>query len=142
MKVCSHKGLVIAVLTRNEHCPPHVHAGSIKWDARFLFSFWHNGVLLWDVTPMRNEPNALVLEGLRLVLKQPANLRRARALWWASRQTLCLENQLWDMAAEEVVSPKDRRPAALPIRSARFDAQGNRTILQFAGRTGPLEIEL
>ena len=46
MKVCSHKGLVIAVLTRNEHCPPHVHVGAARWDARFLFSFWHNGVRL------------------------------------------------------------------------------------------------
>ena len=42
MKVCSHKGLLIAVLTRNEHCPPHVHVGSANWDARFLFSFWHS----------------------------------------------------------------------------------------------------
>lgn len=46
MKVCSHKGLVIAVLTRNVHCPPHVHVGTTKWNARFLFSFWHDGVRL------------------------------------------------------------------------------------------------
>ena len=40
MKVCSHKGLVIAVLTGNEH------VGTVKRDARFLFSFWHNDVRL------------------------------------------------------------------------------------------------
>ena len=86
MKVCKHAGLTIAVLTRNEHCPPHVHVGTEKWDARFQFSFWHNGVRLWDVMPAQNEPSAAVLEGLRLALKQPAHLRRARDLWWSSRQ--------------------------------------------------------
>jgi len=142
MKVCTHKGLIIAVLTRNEHCPPHVHVGTDKWDARFQFSFWHNGVRLWDVTPAQNEPSAAVLEGLRLALKQPAHLRRARELWWSSRQTLCLDNQQWDIKAEEVVSPKESRASALDIVSARFDAQHYRTILQLAGQSSPLEIEL
>jgi hypothetical protein len=142
MKVCTHKGLIIAVLTRNEHCPPHVHVGTDKWDARFQFSFWHNGVRLWDVTPAQNEPSAAVLEGLRLALKQPAHLRRARELWWSSRQTLCLDNQQWDVKAEEVVSPKEGRANAFDIVSARFDPQSYRTILQLAGQSSPLEIEL
>lgn len=141
MSVCTYKGLIIAVLTRNEHCPPHVHVGTVKWDARFLFSFWHEGVRLWDVTPAQNEP-AAVLEDLRQALKQPAHLRKARELWWRSRQTLCLENQQWDMAADEVVSPKDRRPQGLAIRSARFDAQAYKTVLYLSGQASPLEIEL
>ena len=37
MKLCVYRDLVIAVLTRNEHCPPHVHVGTDKWDARFQF---------------------------------------------------------------------------------------------------------
>lgn len=69
MKVCVHHGLVIAVLTRNEHCPPHVHVGTEQWDARFEFSFWHHGVRLWDVLPAQNTPSAALLEGLRQVLK-------------------------------------------------------------------------
>lgn len=142
MKVCAHKGLIIAVLTRNEHCPPHVHAGTADWDARYLFSFWHNGVRLWDVTPAQNEPKATVLEELRQVVKLPVHLRRARDFWWSSRQTICLDNQQWDLAAEEVVSPKQRRAGALDIVSARFDAPRYRTILQLAGQSRPLEIEL
>jgi len=143
MRVCSHKGLVIAVLTRNEHCPPHVHVGTAQWDARFLFSFWHNDVRLWDVTPARNEPNVAVLEELRQeVLKQPAHLRQARECWWSSQQTLCLENQQWDPAAEEVVRPKDQRPGALAIQLAHFDAQAYKTVLQLAGQSSPLGIEL
>ncbi|WP_124079469.1 DUF4160 domain-containing protein [Pigmentiphaga humi] len=142
MKVCTHKGLTIAVLTRNEHCPPHVHAGTAEWDARFLFSFWHNGVRLWDVAPARNEPNASTLEELRQVLKLPENLCRARGLWWVSRQTVCLDNLQWDMAEEEAVSSRERRLGACDILSARFEAQGCRTVLQLAGQPGFLEIEL
>jgi len=119
-----------------------VHVGTDKWEARFQFSFWHNGVRLWDVTPAQNEPNAAVLEELRQVLKLPKPLHRARELWWSSRQSVCLDNQQWDVASEEVVSPKARRPGALDIVSARFEAQGYRTILQLAGQTSPLEIEL
>lgn len=142
MKVCTHKGLVIAVLTRNEHCPPHVHVGTAKWDARFEFSFWHDGLRLWDVTPAENEPSAAVLEELRQVIKQPSHLRRARELWWRSRQTLCLENQQWDSVAGEVVSPKGRRSGARVIQSSHFDAQAYKTVLQLAGHSSPVEIEL
>lgn len=142
MKVCTHNGLDIAVLTRNEHCPPHVHVGTDKWDARFQFSFWHNGVRLWDVTPAQNEPKAAMLEELRQALKLPEHLRRARELWWSSRQSVCLDNQQWDVVSEEVISPKERRTSALDIISSRFDPQGYRTILQLSGQISPLEIEL
>jgi hypothetical protein len=142
MKVCTHKGLVIAVLTRNEHCPPHVHAGTDKWDARFEFSFWHNSVRLWDAVPAQNQPTAAVLEDLRLAIKTPAHLRRARELWWSSTQTVCLVNQLWDVDANEIVSAKDRRPGAKVIESARFNPQAYKTVLQLAGQTSPLEITL
>lgn len=142
MKVCRHQGLLIAILTRNEHCPPHVHVGTEKWDARFTFSFWHNGVRLWDVIPARHEPSAVVLEDLRLVIKRPVHLRKARGLWWHSRRTLCLDRQWWDVAGEEAVHPATRRAGALEIESAHFDAQAYRTVLKLAGRTAPLEIEL
>lgn len=73
MKVCEHRGLVVAVLTRNEHCPPHVHVGTDDWDARFEFSFWHDGVRLWDVLPAQNMPSVALLQELRQALKQAAN---------------------------------------------------------------------
>lgn len=142
MKVCVHRGLVVAVLTRNEHCPPHVHVGTDKWDARFEFGFWHDGVRLWDVLPAQNMPSAALLEELRQVLKQGANLKRARELWWESRQTLCLNHQQWDMAAQEAVSPRAKRPDARDIESAHFDALRYRTVLKLAGQTLPLEIQL
>jgi hypothetical protein len=133
---------VIAVLTRNEHCPPHVHVGTDKWNARYLFSFWHDSVDLWDVTPAQNEPNFALLEGLRQVIKRPPHLRNARELWWRSRRTLCLDNQMWDPVGEEVVSPRVQRKRALAIQAAGFEAKGYKTILRLAGQAHPLEIAL
>jgi hypothetical protein len=142
MKVCAHRGLVIAILTRNEHCPPHLHVGTAEWEARFEFSFWHNSVSLWDVVPAKNTPTVTLLEELRQVIKQVPNLKQARALWWMSRQTICLEKQMWDLEQREVVSPKVRRAQALPIQSAHFDAVSYKTVLILAGQKQPLEISL
>jgi hypothetical protein len=46
------QGLAMVVMLRDEHCPPHVHVDGGRWSARFKFSFWHNGVELWDVILM------------------------------------------------------------------------------------------
>jgi len=142
MKVCTHRGLLVAVLTRNEHCPPHVHVGTNAWNARFEFSFWHNGVRLWDVMPIQETPSAVLLEDLRQVIKQAENLRHARELWWLSRQTLCLDNLLWDTTAQEVGRQKGARPGTVRILSARFDEAQNMTILHLADKNLPLEIKL
>ena len=82
LKVFSHKGLSVVIMLRDEHCPPHAHVDAGAWSARFKFSFWHNGVELWDVIPLSRRPPTGVLEGLRQSLRQPEHLRRARDLWW------------------------------------------------------------
>ena len=142
MKVCTHRGLLIAVLTRNEHCPPHVHVGTGDWNARFEFSFWHNGVRLWDVVPIQESPSAGLLEEIRQAIKEAENLLRARKLWWQSRQTLCLDNLLWDTTTLAVVTPKGTRTSTVQIVSGRFDGVRNRTVLDLAGEPLPLEIQL
>lgn len=142
MKVCAHKGLVIAILTRNEHCPPHVHVGTEEWEARFEFSFWHNGVRLWDVVPAKNQPQAPLLEELRLILKQPQHLRKARELWWNSVRSVCLDHQLWDSSTERIVNPKARCSGAVAIQDAHFDTLAYKTVLRLVGQTDPMEIVL
>ena len=142
MKIFTHQGLLVAVLTRDEHCPPHVHVGSNQWQARFEFSFWHNGVRLWDVIPVRNQPTVDVLEGLRQAIKKPEHLRRARESWWQSKQALCLVNQTWDEQTQQVLSQPEKRSTARVIQTAVFDSHGYRTILQLKGRSDPVEIEL
>jgi hypothetical protein len=142
MKVCTHLVFTVVVLTRNEHCPPHVHIGTPDWDARFEFSFWHGAVRLWDVIPTKGAPEIRLLEELRQVVKADANLRRARTLWWQSRQTLCLENQAWDLATSEVVSPKVGRHGSVAIVGGFFDAVAYRTFLRLQGQQDLLEIAL
>ena len=142
MKVCTHRGLLIAVLTRNEHCPPHVHVGTGDWNARFEFSFWHNGVRLWDVMPIQESPSAGLLEEIRQAIRRAENLHCARKLWWQSRQTLCLDNLLWDTAAQAVVTPKGACASTVQIVSGRFDGVRNMTVLHLADDRLPLEIQL
>jgi hypothetical protein len=139
MKVFVHQGQLDAVLTRNEHCPPHRHLGSSDWEARFEFSFWHNGVRLWDVVPLRNSPKVDVLESLRQAIKAPVHLRRARECWWQSKQALCLVNQVWDEQRQEIAPPPQKRQGARLIQTAVFEAQRYRTILQLKGTPVPVE---
>lgn len=94
MKVFVYKGYAVVVMLRDEHCPPHVHVDGGRWSARFRFSFWHNGVELWDVVPQGRRPALAILEGLRQALKQWVHL--ARRIWWSMLRTLCLEQQLCD----------------------------------------------
>jgi len=134
--------MVLAVLTRNEHCPPHVHAGATDWEARFEFSFWHNVVRLWDVVPLQNRPSIALLEELRQTLKTPEHLRRARMCWWRSLRAVCLVNQMLDTQMHEVVPSQEYRPGALLIKAAFFDKQQYQTVLQLQGASSPVEIAL
>ncbi len=141
MKVCSHRGLTMVVYTRDEHCPPHVHVGEADWDARFRFSFWHNGVALWDVAPSLRAPKATLLEELRQRLKSPETLRRARRLWWQSRSTTCLDNQRWDVDEHCVRVAKASRGRDARVVASIYDPEKNITVLQLE-RHGRVEIEL
>jgi hypothetical protein len=142
MKVCSFKGIEVVVLLRDEHCPPHVHAGTSDWDARFEFSFWHTSVSLMDVKPAAKAPKASQLEAVRLVVEDPRNLARAREIWWSKLGTICLENKCWDPNAQEIVDPKVAGKDAVPIEPAVFDSQANTTIIKLYGEEELVEIVL
>ncbi len=141
MKVAGYRSLALVVLTRDEHCPPHVHVGDADWEARFKFSFWHDTVCLWDVIPMQNAPKSVLLEKLRQTLMKSVNLRRARQAWWQSRQTVCLDNLLWQPGTQEVVGSEEAKRGARKIFSATFDATDYMTVLQLEGDV-QVEIEL
>lgn len=126
MKVCTHRGHDVVVLTRNEHCPPHVHSGSAQWEARLRFSFWEDGIDLLDVVPDRNRPSAAWLSELQRVLFLPENLKRTRVLWWRSRQTVYLDNQWWDTRLHQVVEAKTKRAGRQRIWRATFDESSTR----------------
>lgn len=142
MKLFSYKGLSVVIMLRDEHCPPHVHVDAGAWSARFKFSFWHNGVELWDVVPLFNRPPVAVLEGLRQALRQPAHLRRARRIWWEKLQTVCLDHQVWDWQANEVVVVKRITRTTHMIYSAHYEPETNKTLLALLGASEGVEIQL
>jgi hypothetical protein len=141
VKVTHYRNYTLAILTRNEHCPPHVHVGGDDWEARFKFSFWHDDVCLWDVTPAKNQPKAALLEHLRQTLLKPANLRKARELWWSALSTMCLDNLMWQLETEEVVTPKAAGRGAHKIVKATFEAGEYKTVLELDGNEEDVEIE-
>lgn len=143
MKICKLDGLSLVLMTRDEHCPPHLHVeGANGWTARFQFSFWHNNAFLWDVTPQNAVPGVPLTENLRLMLEAPANLRRAREKWWGMKSSVCLENLLWDMSRQTVFRSKTAGPDVRRIRRAFFVQQEYKTVLTLEGISSPLEIEL
>ncbi|WP_192559054.1 DUF4160 domain-containing protein [Pseudomonas allokribbensis] len=142
MKVCSYKGLSVVIMLRDEHCPPHAHVDSGAWSARFKFSFWHNGVELWDVVPLSRRPPIAVLEGLRQSLRETVHLRRARRIWWTRLQTACLDNQWWDGDSNEVAVMREVTNATFRIGSAFYEPEENKTLLALVGAQEGVEIEL
>lgn len=142
MKVCSYKGLSVVIMLRDEHCPPHAHVDAGAWSARFKFSFWHNGVELWDVIPLSRRPPVAVLEGLRHSLRQAQHLRRARGIWWSRLRTACLDNQWWDEQANEVAVLRQVTSTTFRIASAYYEPEANKTLLALVGAQEGIEIEL
>ena len=71
---------------------------------------------------------------------QPANLRRAREVWWNSVQSVCLVYQHWDPGAGEVVATAG--PQTKVIKAASFNARANKTVLLFGRQLSPQEIAL
>lgn len=82
------------------------------------------------------------MDEVRQALKLLIHLQRAREIWWGSSHTVCLVNQLWDVAADEVVSARNRQPDSKLVESAHFDSRAYKTVMQLAGKTAPLEILL
>lgn len=140
MKVFVYKGYAVVVMLRDEHCPPHVHVDGGRWSARFRFSFWHNGVELWDVVPQGRRPALAILEGLRQALKLRVHL--ARRIWWSMLRTLCLEQQLCDWQANSVVERSSAGRRVYLIESAHYEEQRNLTRLTLVGAAQGVEIEL
>lgn len=142
MRLFSYKGFSMLINLRDEHCPPHTHVDGGTWSARFKFSFWRNGVELWDVVPHSRRPPGAVLEGLRYGLRQPVHLRRARSIWWDKLQTACLDNQLWDSQDNEVVVMKRITSTTYVIGSACYEPDKNKTLLALIDAPEGVEIEL
>lgn len=105
MLIGRFEGLGIEVLTRDEHCPPHVHVDGDSWQARFEFAYWHDDVTLYSLAGKRL-PSQRKIDNLCRMIEQPAVLRKARKAFWNAVHSVCLNNQRWDPLRNQVVDPK------------------------------------
>lgn len=142
MKVCSYNGIDVVVLTRDEHCPPHLHVGTKDWSARFKFAFWHDEVSLWDLDVKKKSPTTATLEAMRMLIQNPANLKKARSTWWYVMSSVCLNNKYLDMETYDVVDGKDAKRGMPTIRSSRFDEVRYSTVLRLSNEEEELEFKL
>ena len=133
MKVGQYKGRRIAVLTRDEHCPPHVHLDGGDWSARFEFSFWHNGVSPLDVIPDTARVPSQVKSDVIAIIK--GRLPVARESWMEAIKNTCLENQAWDDAKQYVVKPNLAGRTLVNIQAGTYDPAQRLTVLHLADRT-------
>ncbi|SFU22307.1 hypothetical protein SAMN05192563_10187 [Paraburkholderia aspalathi] len=130
MKVAEYNGMRIAVFTRDEHCPPHVHVDGKDWSARFQFSFWHNGVSFWDAS-CGGLSGKLVIE-ISATIK--AVLPAVRDAWMDAVKGICLENRYWNLT-REVVEPLGKKGhfGARQILGGTYDSATRRTTLTVFG---------
>ncbi|WP_060078581.1 DUF4160 domain-containing protein [Burkholderia ubonensis] len=133
MKVADHKGRRIAVLTRDEHCPPHVHVDGGTWSARFEFAFWHNGVHFLDIQPANTTFSTAELKAIIATIR--ANLPKARKIWWQVVKDVCLINKYWDHNSTSVVSSASGKKGLVRIADGTYDHIQSQTILEFADST-------
>ncbi|WP_186205873.1 DUF4160 domain-containing protein [Burkholderia gladioli] len=133
MKVADYNGRRIAVLTRDEHCPPHVHVDGGTWSARFEFAFWHNGVHFMDVYPANTTISSTELKAITKIIQR--NLRRARRFWWKMGQDICLTNKYWSHPAVRVVRPGPFATGLVRIAGGTYDGSRGLTTLQFDDST-------
>ncbi|MCA8407989.1 DUF4160 domain-containing protein [Burkholderia cenocepacia] len=129
MRVADYNGRRIAVLTRDEHCPPHVHVDGGTWSARFEFAFWHNDVHFMDVDPAHTTISSKELRAIIAIIR--ANLPRARKCWWSMCQDICLTNKYWDHNTTSVVKPVSGKKGLVRIANGTYDDTKSLTTLRF-----------
>jgi hypothetical protein len=114
--------LVVELLLRNEHCPPHVHVENEKvpWEARFEFSFVSNAVRLMDIDPIQDAPSIKTIDCIRAAIT--ANLVKCRKEWWERIGDCCINNR-WMCLTEDgelaILGKRDKD--ATQIRAVVYD---------------------
>jgi hypothetical protein len=115
----------IVVRTRDEHCPPHIHADcrADGWSARFKFHFTSDEVEYWDIKPKgpRKPPSRSALVSIGEAVY--GNLAVIRERWWQALGDVCLKNRYIDESKPGLVFLDDHRPvpSAVQIRSVTYD---------------------
>ncbi len=110
----------VVLRTRDEHCPPHVHADCAGegWSARYRFWFLSDDVQFWDFQPERphRRPRQATLNEVGQAIYE--NLPAIRMRWWEVMGTVCLDNQLFVPIAQ---NQAQRTTRVLRIRGGSYE---------------------
>jgi hypothetical protein len=123
-------GLYVALRTRDEHCPPHVHVENeeVPWEARLAFSFIGNVVRLMDVDPIEDAPSMRTIDRIKAAIV--TDLQKCRAEWWARVGTCCVDNRWTQVSRDGTVAVLAKREAgAVQIGRAVYEPRARQVTL-------------
>ena len=86
-------GAKVVMLTRDEHCPAHVHAmnSSRKWEIKVFFAYADNDPDHWTFEIIKGTPLAGQINDVIDAVE--VNLNLCRELWWKINSDVCLINK-------------------------------------------------
>lgn len=121
-------GLIVELMLRDEHCPPHVYVENeaLPWEARFVFSFVSDTVSLLDLDPIEDAPAARTIDAIKAAIS--ANLDKCGRTWWDKIGTCCLDRRWMRVTTGEVTVLSKQERGAIQIHTAGFDATANETL--------------
>ena len=121
-------GISIEVLTRDEHCPPHVHVmhQGEGWEIKVHFSFAEHGQLTYRVESVAHGGMPSISRVNTVINLIARGRRDCRIKWWECLATVCLRNQwLAGDAAGFVRLAAPNTPNASVVRTAAYEPATN-----------------
>jgi hypothetical protein len=118
-------GISIAVLTRDEHCPPHVHVmhQGEGWEIKVHFSFAEHGQGTYWVEPVAHSGMPSISRVNAVINRIARGRRECRTKWWKYLATVCLSNQWLEVDAAGVVRlAAPNLPNAAVVSAAAYEA--------------------
>ena len=139
MAIVAVRNIEVVVRTRNEHCPPHVHADCTQdgWDARFKFSFLDDDVSFWDVRAKQKTPTVATLNQVGAAIYEELAVIRKR--WWEVKATTCLDNAFVYLSGKSMALRDTRLRDAVQVVRASYDPSRSELFLELADGTNHVQ---
>lgn len=125
-KIAEFDGIEIRVLTRNEHCDPHVHAfhEGEGWELKIFFSFVSEAIGPIELEAGKRPKRPVVQNCVDAILD---NLDEARKQFWEATESrnlhCCLGNQYVRIDDDGyVVAAAKQSAGAMLVKTARYVA--------------------
>ena len=139
MAIVAVGNIEVVVRTRNEHCPPHVHADCAQegWDARFKFSYLDDEISFWDIRAKRKVPTIYALNQVGTAIYE--KLADIRIRWWEVKGTACLDNAFVYTSGKNLALRDNRTRDAVQVVRATFDPSRSELSVELADGTNHVQ---